>query len=50
MKEKVVIFGAGGSGKKLYEKYQKEDSNIEIVAFADNFKSGTLYQLTDSLT
>lgn len=45
MKEKVVIFGAGDSGKKLYEKYQKEDSNIEIVAFADNFKNGTLYNL-----
>lgn len=45
MKERVVIFGAGGSGKKLFERYKNSDSNVEIVAFADNFKTGTLFDL-----
>ncbi len=43
-REKVIIFGAGGSGKKLFNEYQKQDE-FEIIAFADNFKTGTLFGL-----
>lgn len=43
-KERIVLFGAGGSGKKLYEECLK-DNNIEVVAFCDNFQSGKLFEL-----
>lgn len=43
-KEKIVLFGAGGSGRKIYEEYQKQD-DCEVVAFADNFKTGSLFGL-----
>lgn len=33
MKERVIIFGAGGTGKELYEKIKKE---YQVVAFLDN--------------
>lgn len=40
-KEKIILFGAGGSGKKLYEEYSKANDMV-IVAFCDNFKEGEL--------
>lgn len=43
-KDRIIIFGAGGSGKKLFESYKAKD-NIEIVAFADNFKTGDLFDV-----
>lgn len=41
-KERIIIFGAGGSGKKYYEQVRDE---YEVIAFADNFKSGELFGL-----
>lgn len=43
-KERIIIFGAGGLGKKLYKDY-KSKNDVEIVAFADNFKTGILFDL-----
>ncbi|RKD34827.1 TylF/MycF/NovP-related O-methyltransferase [Lacrimispora algidixylanolytica] len=40
-KEKVIIFGAGGTGKALY-KHICEEGEVEIVAFADSFVKGRL--------
>jgi hypothetical protein len=34
---KVIIFGAGKQGEKYMREY---GSNIEILAFADNFRGG----------
>lgn len=45
-KEKIVIFGAGGSGRTLYKQFtQKAEKNWDIVAFADTYKSGDLFGL-----
>lgn len=38
----VIIFGAGGSGKKCYEKINQQYC---ILAFADNYKIGKLFGL-----
>ena len=40
-KEKVIIYGAGGTGKALYQSLSQE-KDIEIIAFADSFKRGQL--------
>ena len=43
-KEKIILFGAGGSGKKLFVEYAKNE-DICVVAFCDNFKEGELMGL-----
>ena len=40
-KEKVIIFGAGGTGRALFKQLCIE-GEVEIIAFADNFKKGML--------
>ncbi len=42
MKQKIVIFGAGGGGRYLYSQL-RENAFLEIVAFIDTFKTGALY-------
>lgn len=41
MKKRIVIFGAGGAGKEAYYRFQM-DETTEIVAVADNFRTGEL--------
>lgn len=43
-KERIVLFGAGGIAKEFY-KANNNRNNMEIVAFADNFKTGELFGL-----
>lgn len=43
-KQRVVIFGAGGSGRKYY-KENSANQDMEIIAFADNFKTGEQFGL-----
>lgn len=43
---KIIIFGAGTSGERAYkELLEKELHQNEIVAFADNYKTGYLFDL-----
>ena len=44
MKKNVIIFGAGGTGRELFHRLQR-DNSVHIIAFADSFKSGELYGL-----
>lgn len=42
MKRKIIIYGSGGNGIKYFE----ENKNIyDIIAFADSYKSGELFNL-----
>lgn len=43
-KKRLVIFGAGKSGLKLLDKY-RGINDTEVVAFADNFKTGWIENL-----
>ena len=42
--KRIVIFGAGGTGKGLYQQLQS-DQTVDIIAFIDNFKTGELFGL-----
>lgn len=42
MQKKIVIFGAGGTGRAFYEKI-KGDNEVKVVSFVDNFKTGELF-------
>ncbi len=42
MRKKVIIFGAGGTGRELYKNIA-DSPELEVVAFADNFKRGELF-------
>lgn len=43
-KQKIVIYGAGGTGKAVFNSLRKNPS-ISIVSFIDSFKTGELYGL-----
>jgi len=45
MKERIILFGAGLTGQELYKKYANAASEYEVVAFADDYKPGTLFGL-----
>ena len=43
-KKRVVIFGAGGTGKRAYDQLKKDEA-MNVVAFIDNYKTGELFGL-----
>lgn len=42
--DRIIIFGAGGNGRKIFHDYNNRD-DVEIIAFVDNYKTGNLFGL-----
>lgn len=42
---KIVIFGAGDVGQKIYQDIIQEKPNVNIIGFIDNYKTGTFKNL-----
>lgn len=41
-KERVVLFGAGNNGIRLCKEFQEQKGKAEVVAFVDDYKTGSL--------
>lgn len=41
-KERIVLFGAGNNGIRLCKEFQERKNKAEIVAFVDDYKTGSL--------
>lgn len=41
-KERIILFGAGNNGIRLCKEFQERKSKAEVVAFVDDYKTGSL--------